>query len=357
LDEAYRAALRRGVAEAEASEAARREIPDWERLAREITESESRNRRTLGQRALERIEHPQARQGVIAMLASNWTADLLYALRLLRKSPGFTLAAVLTLALGIGANAAVFSIFNAVMLRPLPFPEPERLVRLWESNPQRGWPIFAVSQPNFLDWRDQNQSFERIAASIGRAFNLSGVDEPERFLGLAVSHGFFPLLRVQPALGRNFLPEEDAAGANTRVVLMSHGLWQRRFGADPAIVGKNIRLNELQYTVIGVLPQDFRWGSNDLFAPLMAEPNANRSDHRLSVYGRLKPGITLAQAHAEMETIASRLAQQYPGSNAGWTVVSNTFFDWLIPQETRRAIYVLLAAVAFVLLIACANVA
>ncbi|MGH9796190.1 MAG: ABC transporter permease, partial [Candidatus Acidiferrales bacterium] len=357
LDEAYRATLRRGVAEAEASETAQREIPDWERLAREITESESRNRRTLGQRALERVEHPQAKQGVIAMLASNWIADLLYSLRLLRKSPGFTLAAMLTLALGIGANAAVFSILNAVMLRPLPFPEPERLVRLWESNPQRGWPFFSASQPNFLDWRERNRSFERLAASSGWTFNLSGVDEPERISGLRVSHDFFPLLGAQPALGRNFLPEEDAAGASARVVLMTHGLWQRRFGADPAIVGKTVRLNELQYTVIGVLPQDFRWGANDLFIPLMADRNQNRSDHRLSVFGRLKTGVTLPQAHAEMEAVAGQLAQQYPDSNGGWTVRARSFYDWLIPEESRSAIYVLLGAVALVLLIACANVA
>ncbi|MGH9792891.1 MAG: ABC transporter permease, partial [Candidatus Acidiferrales bacterium] len=186
---------------------------------------------------------------------------------------------------------------------------------------------------------------------------LSGVDEPERISGLRVSHDFFPLLGAQPALGRNFLPEEDAAGASTRVVLITHGLWQRRFGADPAIVGKTIRLNELQYTVVGVLPPDFRWGANDLFMPLMADRNQNRSDHRLSVYGRLKTGVTLPQAHAEMEAIAGQLAQQYPDSNGGWTVRTRSFYDWLVPEESRSAIYVLLAAVAFVLLIACANVA
>jgi putative ABC transport system permease protein len=283
--------------------------------------------------------------------------DMKYGFRTLLRNRGVTAIAVLTMAIGIGVNTAVFSIADAVMLRPLPFAQPERLVRIWESSPQRNFNFFSVSQPNFLDWREQNRSFERIAATTGRAFNLTGGDAPERIPGISVTVDFFPALGIQPALGRAFRPEEDAPGTNARVVVMSHGLWERRFASDPQIVNKTVALNDLQYTVIGVLPRGFRWGTADLFTPLAPNPAQSRSDHRLSVVGRLKPGVTLDQATAEMVGIAAQLERQYPDSNGGYTVRLRSFYDWLVPEESRRSLLILLGAVGLVLLIACANVA
>ncbi|HZM69299.1 MAG TPA: ABC transporter permease [Candidatus Cryosericum sp.] len=374
LEDHYRGALERGALEAEAQAAAEREIQDWDALAREITRSDARRRLPVDQQVIERLDSTGAlrrrtdaergptdaeRRSISAKaagMASQLLADLLHGVRLVYKSPGFTAAVLVTLALGIGANAAVFTILNAVLLRPLPYADPDRLVRIFESNPQRGWPLFSASQPNFLDWRDQSVSFDRIAASTARGLNLTVNGEAERIPGMSVSHDFFPLLGVEPALGRGFRPEEDAPGSGERVVLMTRGLWQRRFGGDPAIIGRTITLDDAPHTVIGVVPE-FYWRPYELFVPLRADAAGDRSDHRLSVYGRLKPGVGLSQAEAELRGLADRLARQYADTNTGWTVSLQTFFDWTVPKESRRALHVLLGAVALVLLIACANVA
>jgi putative ABC transport system permease protein len=283
--------------------------------------------------------------------------DLRYAVRALRASPGFTAIAALTLALGVGATSAIFSVVNAVMLRPLPFAEPDRLVRIWESNIERGWPTFAVSHPNFLDWRSQSRAFESLAATNNAGFTWTSNGEAEVVLGLSVTATFLPTLKISPALGRNFLDDEDRPGGNTRVVLLGDGFWRRAFGADPAVVGRTITLNSQPYTIVGVLPPSFRWGTNnDLFAPLAPDPARNRADHRLSVIGRVAQGRSIEQARTELETIAARLGQQYPESNKGWGIVVNSFYDWLIPETTRRSLLVLLGAVALVMLIACVNV-
>jgi putative ABC transport system permease protein len=283
--------------------------------------------------------------------------DLRYAGRALRKSPGFTAIATLTLALGVGATTAIFSVVNAVMLRPLPFTEPDRLVRIWESNVERGWPTFAVSHPNFLDWRSQSQAFESLAATTNAGFTWTSNGEAEVVLGLSVTATFLPTLQISPVLGRNFLDDEDRPGGNTRVVLLGDGFWRRAFGADPSVVGRTITLNSQPYTIIGVLPPSFRWGIyHDMLAPLASDPARNRADHRLSVIGRVAADSTIDQARTELETIAARLAQQFPESNKGWSIVVNTFYDWLIPETTRRSLLVLLGAVALVLLIACVNV-
>src|SRR5262245_51853261 len=366
LEDACKAAMERGVPPHEAEAAARREIQDWDRLGREITLSENRNLLSPGKRTLERLETGAASLSggsrlspatQALRLGMESAADMLHGLRLLRQRPGFTAAILITLALGIGANTAMFTVLNAVMLRPLRYSEPERLVWIWESLPKRGWSEFAVSQPNFLDWREQGgAAFERLAAFMNRPVNLMAGGEAERLQGLAVSHDFFPLLGIRPSLGRDFLPEEDAPGQGERVVLISRGLWERRFGGDPGIVGKAITLNEVPYTLIGVLPE-FRWGDADLFVPLRPDPNESRGDHRLSVIGRLKPGIDVKQAQATLGGVAQRLARQYPDSNDGWTVNLVRFFDFAVPQESRRALILLAGAVALVLLIACANVA
>jgi putative ABC transport system permease protein len=373
FDDLYRGALERGATAGEAESAAQREIEDWQRLSREITRSDTRNRRAIDQRVVDRLdaaavgrEGPTGAGGVIrqrpgmaarlARIASELAADVLHGIRLLFKRPGFTAAVLATLALGIGANAAVFTILNAVLLRPLPYAEPERLVRIWESNPERGWPTFSASQPNFLDWRDQSTSFERLAASTSRPQNLTVGSDTERIPGMAVTHDFFTMLGVRPVLGRGFLPQEDAPGTGERVVVIGRGLWQRRFGGDPDIVGRAIVLNDAPCTVIGVVPE-FYWRPYELFVPLRPDRNEPRADHRLAVYGRLRSGVGLDQARVELAGVAKRLAGQYPDSNAGWTVTVTTFYDWVVPEESRRTLHFLLGAVALVLLIACANVA
>ena len=363
LEDCQKAALDRGATPEEAEAAARGEISDWDALARDVLRAETRERTPLDERTIERLEMRAADAGgrrsplaSVRRIAVQCAADALHGLRLLVQKPGFTAAVLVTLALGIGANTAVFTILNTVLLRPLPFAEPERLVRIWESNPARGWPQFSVSQPNFLDWREQGTAvFERLAASSNRPHNLVLGGEAERLPGVAVTHDFLPMLGVRPDLGRNFLPEEDAPGGNP-VVLLGRGLWQRRFGGAPDVVGRSIVLNDVPHTVIGVLP-DFHWGRFDVYVPLRPDPGENRGDHRLAVYGRMKPGVSLEQATTALAGVAANLARQYPESNGGWTVNLSGFFDWAVPEETRRPLYLLLAAVLLVLLIACANVA
>ena len=287
----------------------------------------------------------------------SWSQDVRYAARSLRKSPGFTLVAAITLALGVGANTAIFSVVNAVMLRPLPFSNPGQLVRIWESNVERGRPTFATSHPNFLDWRAQAKSFQAMAAmdNIGLTWTSGG--EAEVLLGMRVTATFLPTLQVTPILGRNFLDEEDRPGGNTRVVILGHGFWQRAFGGDPGAIGKTMTLNAQPYTIVGVLPASFRWGgTTDILTPLAPDPARNRADHRLSVIARLADGVSLQQATSELEAMAARMGVQYPESNKGWGVRLLSFYDWLVPESTRRSLLVLLGAVALVLLIACGNV-
>ncbi|HET9531507.1 MAG TPA: ABC transporter permease [Blastocatellia bacterium] len=285
--------------------------------------------------------------------------DLRYGLRMLIKNPGFTAVAVLTLALGIGANTAIFSVVNTVLLQPLPYNDPDRLVMVWEEDTKRGYPRDTPAVANFIDWRDQNQVFEAMAAMADASFNLTGAGEPERLEGRRVSASLFPLLGVEPHLGRAFLPEEDQPSVN-RVVILSHGLWQRRFGSDNEIMGKPLTLNGESYTVVGVMPPGFRFpnGETGLWVPIAFTPQqaASRGSHYLNVVARMKPGITLEQAQAEMSTIAERLQQQYPDTNTGLGAVVVSLHEQLV-GDIKPALLVLLGAVGFVLLIACANVA
>ncbi len=283
--------------------------------------------------------------------------DLRFGSRMLVKSPGFTCLAVLTLALGIGANSAIFSVVNAVLLSPLPWRESGRLVRLWESNPQRGWPRFSTSGPNFLDWVEQNRSFEIMAGWRFMSFNLTEGGEAERVEGGAGSAGLLSMLGVAPALGRGFMPEEDKPGGGC-VALLGHALWQRRFESDPRILGRAITIDGEGCTVVGVLQEAMQWiGETDVIVPLGPRLDRNRGNHVLLAFGRLKKGVSLLQAQGDMEGVARRLEKQYPDSNAGWGVATATFRDWIIGPDVTRALFVLGAAVAAVLLIACANVA
>ncbi len=283
--------------------------------------------------------------------------DLRYGCRALARSPGFTVVAVLTLALGIGATSAIFSVVHWVLLRPLPFPDPERLVLIAEHNLSKGWERFAVSPPNFLDWRERSRAFESMAIANGTSLTVLGADEPERIQGLAVSSELLPLLGVAPTLGRTFRPGEDRPGAE-RVAVLRHEIWQRRFGADPSIVGRSISLSGDAYTVVGVMPAGFRFTAAEIFVPmtLTADQLSERGSHWVFSIGRLAPGATRERAQAELETIAASLAEQYPDTNRGWGVRVDDMHENAVGRA-RPALTALSGAVAFVLLIACANVA
>ena len=297
------------------------------------------------------------------MLEMLWQ-DLRYGARMLVKQPGFTSIAVLTLGLGIGANTAIFSVVNAVLLRPLPFEQPDRLVMVWQTNMQTGSLQDPASFLNLVDWQQQNQVFEQIAAFMPRGISLTDIDEPEQLPGSFVSANLFPALGVTPTLGRTFLPDEDRPGGG-RDVILSHGLWQRRFGGDPDIIGKALTLNGASHTVVGVMPADFQFPipgqfpipPTQLWVPLAIDPGQeNRGDRSLFAVGRLKSGVTAGQAQAEMTLIARRLEQQYPDANTGSGVKVVPLHEQVVGR-LRPALLVLLGAVGFVLLIACANVA
>jgi putative ABC transport system permease protein len=287
--------------------------------------------------------------------------DIRFALRQLRKTPGFTAVAVITLALGIGANTAIFSVVDGVLLRPLAFPEANRLVRVWHTPPAKSFPgmtTFSVSAANYLDWERQNQVFERMAIYSYHGFTLTGSNKPEQIDASAVSSGFFSTLGVQPVLGRAFSPEEDRPG-RSNVVVLSHRLWQDHFGSNAGIVGQNIQMDGQNYLVAGVMPANFRFPDfAQIWTPMAwtDQERAVRGEHHSVVIARLKSGIDLRQAQAEMNTISSRLEQQYPEDNKGWGAIVVALHDDLV-SDVRPALLVLLGAVVFVLLIACVNVA
>jgi len=287
-------------------------------------------------------------------------SDLRFALRQLRKSPGFTAVAVLTLALGIGANTAVFSIVYSALLKPLPYRDASRLMVLNETTPKVG--VVSVSYPDFLDWRAQSHSFSEMAALCAVGFNLSGVTEPETIGGVAVSPNFLAMLGMRPAIGHDF----DSSGetTSTPVAILSYSLWQRRFAGNAGILGRSIELNGREFTVVGVLPSNFLApGNPDVLIPIgvwiannSEEAHARGDRGDLPVLGRLAPGISASQARTEMDGIAARLAKEYPATNDRFGVALQPIRDVFIGQS-RTALLVLLGAVIFVLLIACANVA
>src|SRR5258707_169436 len=247
--------------------------------------------------------------------------DISYGVRTLIKSPGFTVVAVLALTLGIGANTAIFSVVNSVLLRPLPYRDPSRLMQLWEASVSRGRTEMPASYPNFADWRDQNHVFEQVVAYSDWSFNLIGSGEPERIRSAMVSPAFFSVLGINPIRGRIFLSGEDEKGKDL-VVVISENLWQRRFNSDPGIVGRSINLDDKSFTVVGVISREVQAplmpNEIELWAPVShGFGSDNRYGHYLSVIARLKPDTTQQQAQAEMDTIAGRLEQQYPESNKG----------------------------------------
>ncbi|MBO0720593.1 MAG: ABC transporter permease [Blastocatellia bacterium] len=288
--------------------------------------------------------------------------DLRYAGRSLLKAPGFTAAAILVLALGIGSVTAIFSLLNAAVLRSLPFQNPERLVLLWGNVQRQKVERRGNSYPDYLDWKAQSTSFDGMAAYNDDSFNLTGVTEPERFAGEWVSAGYFELLGAAPIAGRTIDPREDTIGGSNAVVLLSEKLWQRRFGADPAIVGQQLKFNERLFTVIGIMPAWFRGLSDaaDVWAPFTASSSAaglaERGSRGFPAVAKLKQGLTVQYAQAELDGISKRLEQAYPGTNAKRAVEVAPLTNELLGQ-LRMPLFVLLGAVGFVLLIACANVA
>jgi len=285
--------------------------------------------------------------------------DIRYALRQLRKSPGFTLIAVLTLALGIGANTAIFSVINAVLLRPLPYPEADRIVTLNESTPSQ--PEISISWPNFLDWKTESTVFESLAVGRRESFNLSDVAGrgPERVSGFVVTAPFFKIIGLNPQIGRAFTEEEDKTGGQ-RLAVISDGLWQRAFNRDPAVLGREINLHNQLYTVLGVMPPQMTSPSGvDVWLPLMRRvPNgwARGMHPGLYAWGKLKPGVTVEQARQQMKGIAAALEKRYYSDNAGISVnVASLLENQVGPYKKNLGL--LLGAVALVLLIACANLA
>ncbi len=293
--------------------------------------------------------------------------DLRYAIRMLLKQPGFSAVAVLTLALGIGANTAIFSVVDGVLLRPLPYPEADRLVMLWERNPQRGFEQEKVSGPDFLDWREQNRVFESMAFWPGwlgsEDFNLLNSEGVEKVKAVYAPSSLFSVLGIKPQLGRTFLPEEDLWHGN-RVAVLSHELWQHRFGSDPNVIGQTLTVDTYgrrDYTIVGVMPPGFRFPSScDLWLPagwMGVRLDERRSAHWHAVIARLKPGVTLEQAGAEMNAIQARIGQEHPNDLIGSQVAVVPLLEQTLGRNLRLALGVLWGVVACVLLIACVNVA
>ena len=291
-------------------------------------------------------------------MATLWQ-DLRYAVRILAKSPGFAAVAILTLALGIGANTAIFSVVDAVLLKRLPYRDPGRLVMVWTTTPHAGDDFSPVAPADFEDWKKLNQSFESMAASTDELFTLTGAGEPQQLLGYRFSSDFLDVLGATPQLGRNFRPDEDRPGNDT-VVILSHRLWMRAFAGDPSIVGRSITLDAKPYTVIGVMPAEFAHPAEnvDVWAPLApdAEFLANRRARAFRIVARLKPRVSFAAAQADMNNISHRLADLYPETDRDRHCRLETIRDDYV-GDIRPALTVLLGAVGFILLIGCANLA
>jgi putative ABC transport system permease protein len=287
--------------------------------------------------------------------------DLRFGLRILRRNPGFTLAAIVVLALGIGANTAIFSIVNAVLLRPLPYEDASRIMQVWHTPPAKSFPgitLFSVSPANYLDWRSQNSSFEHLAAYGFASFNVGGGERPEAIRGASVEPDFFSILGARPVQGRVFSPHENRPGQGHVIILGNH-LWRDQFASDPGIVGRNILLDGENYTVVGVMATKFKfpdWADFWIPTAWTDQSRAVRGNHNYLAIGKLKSGLTVEQAKADLGVISTRLEQQYPEDDKGWGATVIPLREQIV-GDVRPALLVLLGAVAFVLLIACANVA
>jgi putative ABC transport system permease protein len=284
--------------------------------------------------------------------------DIRYILRSLRKTPAFAVSVLATIALGIGATTAIYSLVHAVLLRPLPFTEPDRLVRVSETNRSLNIPDFAVSVLNFLSWQQQSRSFEALAAIRNGSANLTGDGDPERVAGASVSDRFWNMTGINPVAGRAFLPEENVPGKDN-VAMLSEGLWRRRYAGDPAIIGRTILVSAAPRVVVGIAPQDVGYTTRiDLWTPLAANPaEEERGNHVITVLGRLRRGVSLPAADAELNSVAAGLEKEFPESNTGWRVRLTPVKEWIVDKDSRTSLYVMLGAAGLLLLTACANVA
>ena len=283
--------------------------------------------------------------------------DLRYGARSMARNPAFTAIAVLTMALGIGATAAIFSVVRSVLLRPLPFPEPDRIVQLWETRAERDMFQISFTYANFWDVRDMNRTLEAVGAIRWNSMNLTGAQEPLRLSVAGVTEGFFRALGVNPVAGRLFARGEDAPGSDARIAVLSHSFWNTRFGADPAAVGRDLVLDGQSYRIIGVLPPGTPWlDAAPVFVPFIRPATLNRDSWELPVVARLAPGVTLAAAQADLDGIAKQLASTYPQAKGMGIAVEGTA-SWVASDSLRRALWVLVGAVGFLLLIACVNLA
>ena len=354
LEDFYRDALARGLSDAAADEHARRQVRDWDRLTQDVWLADRPHARPRLDRLADVIEIKAGDRRGVRMLA-DVVRDTRYAIRQLIKTPGFTVVAIVTLALGIGATTAMFSVINGVMLRPMPYLEPERLVNVFEILPRFG--RFSVAPATFLDLRKHNTQFEHLVAYNNVGATLTDAGGAERLSCAAVSWNAFDALGVKPALGRGFVAEEDVPGKN-KVVVVSHGMWQRRLSADANVLGRSIRLNGEPNAVVGVMPEEFFFPSRqtECWMPMAINPaDPPRGAHFLAVVGRLKASSSIEQAGVEMKTIAERLAKEYPQSANESAGVIALHDD--VVGDSRSALLTLMFAVGVVVLIACANVA
>jgi predicted permease len=374
LDEAYREALGRGVGAAEARAAATRHVPDWSALARELAQAETRHVTPLEQRAQEQVTLRRRSAAKWGIMFYDLISDLFYAVRQIRQRPGFALVVVATLALGIGANSAIFSLVDAVVLRPLPVPRPEALVGLAVSDTSHSEYPHGMSYRDYVDYRDLRDAFDGMLVYAPMQISMQHNGQSELAFAIAASGDYFEVLGAQALVGRTFTLREAGQPGSAQVAVLSEGYWRRRFGSDPAIAGRNVNLNGHPYTIIGVMPAAFT-GLESIFIPEAWVPLAqqkqlmpgratlleDRSEHGLRAWARLRAGVTPAQAEAALAVRAQQLAREYPATNKG--VVPHVFPSWEARFEagTGRllgpAVAILIAVVGVVLLIACANVA
>lgn len=356
LEDFYRDAISTGLSDAEADANACAQITDWQAIARDVRRANYAYRQSRLDLAANALDATPGMFGGILQMFAHMLRDVRFALRQLVKAPGFSMVAIFTLALGIGASSAIFSVVNGVLLKPLPYPEPDRLVRVHEMVPTYG--RFSVAPATFLDWRQQNTSFEHIAAYQNSNGTLVWDDGPERVLGVAVSWNLFELLKVAPVTGSGFVADQDRPGASD-VIVLSHGLWQRRFGSDPSIVGKTITLSGTPVTVLGVMPAGFYFPARttEFWQPIaLNTADATRGGHYLGVIARTKADVPIDTARLEMKTISERLAIQYPDTSANESADVVSLHEQVV-GTIRPALLTLLAAVCVVVMIACANVA
>lgn len=356
VEDFYREARARGLSEADADAYATAQITDWAGLARDVQFADRAHRQPGLERLANALDAAPAGSPGVSQMFAHVLRDLRFGVRQLSKAPGFSTVAVVTLALGIGASSAIFSVVNSVLLRPLPFPEPDSLVRVHEVVPQYG--RFSVAPATFLDWSAQNTVFERIATYGGASGTFTWTDGPERVQGATVSWDLFELLRVPPALGSGFTADQDRPGSNN-VLVLSHALWQRRFGGNPGVIGQTVTVNGDALTILGVMPEGFYYPARttEYWRPIAINPaNASRGGHFLGVVARIKAGTSVEQADTELKMITERLAQQYPDDSANESAEVVPLLEQIV-GTIRPALMTLMVAVGVVVLIACANVA